>query len=282
LIFKQVRAEMGAKKSEIAQPEEDRPDFAVWVIVSGLIIAGLALLSGISTDLRSPLATFDVYFVPLVLGFVVLSFIAAYLTLVKKRIGYLLAAVVSLGFVLPSLPVFIPTLSNPVNFDTFVIAITSVPVLILVAILSILCLLNSKKGIERKKYLESPKSFSGVLTSIVLILIIAGIVLGAAQPKIAGAGFVQVSIVLGASDPKTIPSFSPDNITLVIGVNNTVTFTNNDYSVHTVNDRGGTFSSGLMNSGDRWSFTFDTPGTYNYHCIIHPFMSGNIVVKSSS
>jgi plastocyanin len=273
---------MGAKKSEIATVEDDLPEFAIWVIFFGLLVAGFALLAGISTDLKSPLATFDRYFVPLVLGFVVLSFISAFLTLVKKRIGYLLAVVVSLGFVLPSFPVFIPTLSNPANFDTFVIAITSVPVLILVAFFSILCLLNAKKGIERKKYLESPKSFSGVLSSIVLILIIAGIVVGAAQPKIVGAGFVQVSIVVGASEPSTVPSFSPGNVTLVLGVNSTVTFTNNDYSVHTINDRSGTFSSGLMNSGDKWSFTFNTPGTYTYHCIIHPFMVGTIVVKSRS
>ncbi|MFI5421759.1 MAG: cupredoxin domain-containing protein [Nitrososphaerales archaeon] len=277
-----IRAEIEANKGNTAAQVDDQPDFVIWVIFSGLLFAGFDLLYGISTDLRSPLKTFDFYFVPLVLAFVILCFVAAGLTLVKNWVGYLLSAVVSLGFVLPSLLVFLPTLSNPVNFSTFAIAISSVPILILVAFFSILCLLNRKKGIERKKYLESPRSWTGVLTSLLLILIIAGIILGASTAKIGGAGFIQISIVQGASNPSTVHYFSPDNITVVLGVNSTVIFTNNDYSVHTVNDRGGVFASGLMNSGDTYSFTFQKPGTYTYHCIIHPFMVGTIVVKPSS
>jgi plastocyanin len=245
----------------------------------GLAFAALDLLYGISTDLRSPLTTFDFYFVPLVLGFVIFSLATAFLVLVKKLIGYVLAIIVSLGFVLPSIPVFLPTLSNPINFETYVIALTSVPVLILVAFFAILSLLNSLKWTGQKKSLESPRSLGGVITGIVLIFIIVGVAIGAATPKVLAAKPIQISIVHGAGTPSLIHSFSPDNITLVLGVNSTVVFTNDDFTIHTVTDRGGIFSSGLLNQGDHWTLTLTKPGTYVYYCIIHQSMVGRIFVK---
>ena len=88
---------------------------------------------------------------------------------------------------------------------------------------------------------------------------------------------VQVSIVQGATNPSTI-GFSPDNITVVLGVNNTVTWTNNDISIHTVTSNSGAFSSGYMNPGDTFSYTFTAPGVYEYHCQIHPWMVGYVTV----
>jgi plastocyanin len=41
----------------------------------------------------------------------------------------------------------------------------------------------------------------------------------------------------------------------------------------------GEFSSSLLAKGATFSFTFDTAGTYGYHCSIHPSMTGTVVVQ---
>ena len=95
---------------------------------------------------------------------------------------------------------------------------------------------------------------------------------------------VAVSIAPGSA---TYPNkgFTPDNITVVIGLNNTVVWTNNDGSIHTVTSStvpaGATpFDSGLLNPGETFSYTFLTPGAYEYHCTVHPWMTGFVTVKS--
>jgi len=39
------------------------------------------------------------------------------------------------------------------------------------------------------------------------------------------------------------------------------------------------WDSGLLDPGESFSFTFTTPGTFDYYCIPHPFMQGQIVVS---
>ncbi len=261
-------------------PDRKRP-FAVWLICAGLIFAGLDLLYGISSDLTNP-AYFDP-FVGVIAAFVVLCFVASLGTFMEKRWGFVLAIVVSLGFAVPSLFVFIPTLSNPVNFATFAVAGSSVPVLFLVALFSLLCLLNRKKGLYQKKYLASPYSAGGILTAVVLLIVILIISFGAytaASNKAPSTGTL-ITIVAGASNPSNPAGHFSSNVTIVvIGMNNTVTWVNDDHTIHTITSNSGIFNSGLLNNGNRWSYTFSTPGTYGYHCEIHPFMTGMIVVKS--
>ncbi|MHB8566496.1 MAG: cupredoxin domain-containing protein [Nitrososphaerales archaeon] len=89
-----------------------------------------------------------------------------------------------------------------------------------------------------------------------------------------------VSIAQGAASNENTPGFTPATITVVIGVNNTVTWTNNDSAPHTVTADDGSFSSGNMDPGNTFSFTFTTPGTYAYHCSYHPWMKATVIVKS--
>lgn len=76
-------------------------------------------------------------------------------------------------------------------------------------------------------------------------------------------------------------SFSPNTITVVIGVNNTVVWTNNGPSDHTVTANGGSFLSGDLAPGSNFTNTFTTPGTFAYHCSIHPIMKGTVIVLGS-
>jgi plastocyanin len=88
---------------------------------------------------------------------------------------------------------------------------------------------------------------------------------------------VSVSIVQGALNPPN-RGYSPDNLTLVMGVNNTVTWTNNDSTIHTVTANDGSFDSGYVNPGQSFTYTFTAPGVYEYHCQLHPWMVGYVTV----
>jgi len=88
---------------------------------------------------------------------------------------------------------------------------------------------------------------------------------------------VQVSMTNGPGAP-----FAPQTITLKIGVNNTVTWTNNDPKgiTHTVTSNQGLFHSGDMAGGATFTCTFTAPGTYYYRCLYHPLMVGTVYVES--
>jgi len=91
---------------------------------------------------------------------------------------------------------------------------------------------------------------------------------------------VHVSIIPGAASYAT--GYEPDNITVVIGVNNTVIWTNNDNEPHTVTASDGSFDSGNMNPGATFTYTFTKPGSYTYICTYHPWMHGYVTVIQPS
>src|SRR5215218_11369374 len=71
--------------------------------------------------------------------------------------------------------------------------------------------------------------------------------------------------------------FSPDQMTVAPGT--TVTWVNDGQQPHTSTADDGTWDSGTLQPGDDYSFTFDKPGTYTYHCSIHPDMTATITVS---
>lgn len=72
--------------------------------------------------------------------------------------------------------------------------------------------------------------------------------------------------------------YSPQHITVVVGVNSTVTWASRSISYDTVTDQGGTFSSGPIPPGQSFSYTFTAPGVYSYYCLYHPWMVGTVTV----
>ena len=72
-------------------------------------------------------------------------------------------------------------------------------------------------------------------------------------------------------------AFGPAELQIAAGT--TVTWTNQDAASHTVTADDGSFDSGNLTTGQTFSQTFDTPGTYTYHCNIHPSMTATIVVS---
>jgi amicyanin len=75
-----------------------------------------------------------------------------------------------------------------------------------------------------------------------------------------------------------IKDFKFDPATLTVPVGTTVTWTNQDEEPHTVAAKDGSFHSSGLDTHGTYSFTFTTPGTFDYICGIHPFMTGTVVV----
>lgn len=89
-----------------------------------------------------------------------------------------------------------------------------------------------------------------------------------------------ISIVHDAGTNVSSKGYLPTTMTVVLGVNNTIVWTNNDSSPHTVTANDGSFESGNMAPGQTYSFTFTAPGTYMYHCTYHPWMVASVTVKA--
>ena len=77
----------------------------------------------------------------------------------------------------------------------------------------------------------------------------------------------------------TIDNFSFAPQVLKISTGTKVTWVNKDDVPHTVVSVEKKFKSSPLDTGDKFTFTFSTPGTYEYFCSIHAHMTGKVVVK---
>lgn len=73
-------------------------------------------------------------------------------------------------------------------------------------------------------------------------------------------------------------TFGPQKLTAKVG--DTVTWINEDDIPHTVVSIGH-YRSKALDTGDKYSFTFTTSGTFEYFCSLHPHMQGTVVVEST-
>ena len=71
--------------------------------------------------------------------------------------------------------------------------------------------------------------------------------------------------------------FGPGQLTVKAGT--TVTWVNDDDIPHTVVATGKTFRSKALDTDDKFSFTFTTPGSYEYFCSLHPYMKAVVEVQ---
>lgn len=72
-------------------------------------------------------------------------------------------------------------------------------------------------------------------------------------------------------------AFGPEAVTVPAGTK--VTWINKDNEPHTVVSNDQKFQSEAMDTEDKFSVTFDKPGTYGYFCSLHPHMTGKVIVK---
>jgi amicyanin len=74
-------------------------------------------------------------------------------------------------------------------------------------------------------------------------------------------------------------TYNPPQLTVKAGT--TVTWVNHDDIPHTATSKTGAFKSKVLDTDEKFSFTFATPGSYPYFCALHPHMTGTIVVEAS-
>jgi plastocyanin len=72
-------------------------------------------------------------------------------------------------------------------------------------------------------------------------------------------------------------AFTPETLTVTSGT--TITWTNKDGALHTVTSDTGLFDSGNINVNGTFTFKFNNPGTYLYHCSLHTSMNGKVIVN---
>jgi plastocyanin len=72
-------------------------------------------------------------------------------------------------------------------------------------------------------------------------------------------------------------AFAPREVRVRVG--DTVEWVNADPLVHTVSADDGSWESGLLAEGARFTRTFDAPGRFRYHCAPHPQMTGVVIVE---
>ncbi len=82
-----------------------------------------------------------------------------------------------------------------------------------------------------------------------------------------------------ASVEVKIDNFSFGPAALTVSAGTTVTWTNRDDIPHTVVSDDKVFKSKVLDTDEKFSYTFNKPGTYSYFCSVHPKMTGKVIVQ---
>jgi plastocyanin len=111
---------------------------------------------------------------------------------------------------------------------------------------------------------------AGVTVAIVAVLVLlAGSCNVAAQAQQLAAATAEVKI--------DNFSFGPGTVTVAAGT--TVVWTNRDDIPHTVVSTEGVFKSKVLDTDEKFTYTFGKAGTFPYFCSLHPKMTGKVVVQ---
>ena len=140
------------------------------------------------------------------------------------------------------------------------------------------------------------KNYKNVMKFVLLSLIVICVMM-LANSESAFSEQYDISIPFGSYDPRlNTPAevwFDPPTISISIG--DTITWFNDDKEAHTITSGEGTgrfgwtggddfgnptglFDSSRFMPSETWSFTFNEKGTFQYFCVIHPWMEGVVYV----
>jgi len=84
-------------------------------------------------------------------------------------------------------------------------------------------------------------------------------------------------MISSGASTQTTTAFGANPLTISTGT--TISWLNSDNTTHTSIADGNQWSSGDIQPGGRFTFTFTSAGRFTYHCQIHPNMVGTIVVE---
>ena len=126
------------------------------------------------------------------------------------------------------------------------------------------------------------------LSSLLVLMSVASMI-AIAPSAFAAHHEVTITNAPGSSTPgceETDNCFVPSIATVEVGA--TVTWDNTDTAAHTAtagsatDGPSGVFDSSLIMAGSSFSHTFDEAGTFDYFCMVHPSMSGTVIVEDAA
>lgn len=109
------------------------------------------------------------------------------------------------------------------------------------------------------------------------------IVIGAKETTAPDEIITNIIIPNGNANVGNTAFYTPLNLEIPVGT--TVTWVNEDAVPHTVQSQDaegniiGLFNSALIYTGERFSYTFEEEGVYNYYCSLHPWRVGLVTVR---
>ena len=112
-------------------------------------------------------------------------------------------------------------------------------------------------------------------------VLVAGLINAAVLLLMVAAEVLLVAAAESARDPSRVVikdfTFAPADLSVTPGT--TVTWVNQDEAPHTIVGDDKAVHSGALDTGDQFQYVFASPGTYTYHCSLHPQMTGRIIVR---
>jgi plastocyanin len=124
-----------------------------------------------------------------------------------------------------------------------------------------------------------------------MAIVVAGALLltacGGGNPNTGGSGgnctpsssATATKVVQINPDPNTVGRFDPQTVNISTGQSVEWDWIDTSSQHSTTSDTSGVWDSCLQNAGFKFIFTFNSPGTYTYHCTIHAAMTGTIKVS---
>ena len=122
------------------------------------------------------------------------------------------------------------------------------------------------------------------------VVVSTAVTLQVVRARLIDAADRHVEAAVAGAPSETAPASSSsvkiDNFNfqpkeLHVGIGTKVTWQNADDVPHTATSKDDpqAFDSGVIDTDDKYSFTFTKPGKYTYYCKVHPHMTGVVIVK---
>ncbi len=118
-----------------------------------------------------------------------------------------------------------------------------------------------------------------MVKSVSIAVLTTALVLGMGTIAVGQRNFLAGAQQKPETTEVKIDNFSFGPATLTVAVGTSVTWTNRDDIPHTVVSTDGAFKSKVLDTDEKFSFTFSKAGTYPYFCSIHPKMTGKVIAQ---
>ncbi len=123
-------------------------------------------------------------------------------------------------------------------------------------------------------------TWTASVVSITLIIVLLGYFAATAVALAVAPAPTQSGAVVYIVETPISWQYSPQHVTVVLGMNNALTWISHSIAYDTVTEDSGLFGSGTIPPGGSFGYTFTEPGVYSYHCVFHPWMVGKVTMLS--